>query len=135
MSESTENARLIVRALTMDDLDAIQQLHGKCFPSITTWTRNELASHIKIFPEGQIGIELDGELVATSSSLIVHGEDYFGDHTFAEVSDDGMLTRSHEPTGDTLYGIDIAVDPETRGFRLARRLYDARKELAVELNL
>lgn len=134
MTESTDSARLIIRALTMDDLDAIQGLHARCFPSITTWTREELSSHISIFPEGQIGIELDGELVATSSSLIVHGEDYTGDHTFAEVSDNGLL-RNHEPDGDTLYGIDIAVDPEKRGFRLARRIYDARKELAVELNL
>lgn len=135
MTEHSETSvRLKIRALTLDDLDAIQGLHGRCFPSITTWSREELASHIRVFPEGQIGIELDGELVATSSSLIVHGEDYFGDHTFAEVSDQGML-RNHDATGDTLYGIDIAVDPQRRGFRLARRLYDARKELSIELNL
>jgi predicted amidohydrolase/ribosomal protein S18 acetylase RimI-like enzyme len=134
MSEVAETARLLVRALSVDDLDAIQRLHSKCFPSITAWSREELESHLKIFPEGQIGIELDNELVAISSSLIVHGEDFLGDHTFAQVSDDGML-RTHDKTGDTLYGIDIAVDPERRGFRLARRLYDARKELAIELNL
>ena len=29
--------------------------------------------------------------------------------------------------GNTLYGIEIMVDPEFRGLRLARRLYDARK--------
>lgn len=127
-------ARLVVRALSIDDLDAIHGLHARCFPSITTWSRDELTSHLKVFPEGQIGIELDGELVATSSSVIVHAEDYFGDHTFAQVSDNGMLTN-HDPSGDTLYGIDIAVDPGKRGLRLARRLYDARKELAVSLNL
>lgn len=36
---------------------------------------------------------------------------------------------------DTLYGIEIMVDPEFRGMRLARRLYAARKRLAQEMNL
>jgi predicted amidohydrolase len=37
--------------------------------------------------------------------------------------------------GDTLYGIEIMVDPEYRGLKLSRRLYDARKELCRERNL
>ena len=34
-----------------------------------------------------------------------------------------------------LYGIDVFVHPEYRGMRLARRLYEARKELCERLNL
>ncbi len=34
-----------------------------------------------------------------------------------------------------MYGIEIFVDPEFRELRLARRLYDARKELCEKLNL
>ena len=37
--------------------------------------------------------------------------------------------------GDTLYGIEIMVDPEYRGMKLSRRLYDARKQLCRERNL
>jgi hypothetical protein len=41
-------------------------------------------------------VELDGKLVATSSSLIVD-EEYFGSwHTLKEVSDDGFI-RNHDP--------------------------------------
>lgn len=134
MSSNDTAARLVIRPLAMEDLDAIQTLHQRCFPTLAPWRRDELESHLAIFPEGQIGVELDGVLVAISSSLIVHEEDYMKDHTFDQVTGKGMLT-THDPSGDSLYGIDIAVDPTVRGMRLARRMYDARKELVQELNL
>src|SRR5687767_5881405 len=77
---------------------------------------------------------MDGTLVATSSSLIVDEEDFGAYHTFHEVSDGGFI-RNHDPEGDTLYGIDIAVDPTHRGERLSRRIYEARNELAQQNNL
>ena len=43
--------------------------------------------------------------------------------------------ENHDPEGDTLYGIEIQVDPEFQGMRLARRLYNARKQLARDRNL
>jgi predicted amidohydrolase len=45
------------------------------------------------------------------------------------------MLRTHDPDGDYLYGIDIAVDPKHRGMKLSRRLYDARKQFVVENNL
>ncbi len=93
-----------------------------------------MRAHIEQFPEGQLGIELDGVLVATSTCLIVDEETYGPRHTFRQVSGRGYL-ENHDPEGDTLYGIDIAVSPDHRGKRLARRLYTARKELTRELNL
>ena len=87
-----------------------------------------------MFPEGQLGVEIDGVLVATSSALIVDEEDFGAYHTFDEVSDKGFI-RNHDPEGDTLYGIDIAIDPQHRGAHLTRRLYEARKELARGRNL
>ncbi|MCB9729092.1 MAG: GNAT family N-acetyltransferase [Deltaproteobacteria bacterium] len=126
--------RLVIRTLSLDDLDAIQELHRRCFPGMEPWWRRQLSAQIERFPEGQIGIEMDGRLVATSSSLIVHGESWEGAHTYDEASDGGHI-GTHADDGDTLYGIDIAVDPEFRGMRLARRIYDARKALARERNL
>jgi predicted amidohydrolase/ribosomal protein S18 acetylase RimI-like enzyme len=126
--------RLIVRPLRRKDIAAVQELQRRCFPHIAPWTREQLESQLNVFPEGQLGVELDGEIVATSSSLIVDEEDFGSWHTLKEVSDDGFI-RNHDPAGDTLYGIDIAVVPEQRGNRLARRLYEARKELALRHNL
>jgi predicted amidohydrolase len=127
-------ARLVLRQLTKADIKAVQELQRRCFPTIEPWTQEQMESQFAIFPEGQIGVEIDGVLVATSSSLIVDEEDFGAYHTFDEVSDKGFI-RNHDPEGDTLYGIDIAVDPKHRGVRLTRRIYEARKHLAEERNL
>jgi GNAT superfamily N-acetyltransferase len=59
----------------------------------------------------------------------------FGDkHTYDQITTEGYL-RNHDPDGDTLYGVDIFVNPSYQGLRLGRRLYDARKELCQNLNL
>ena len=131
---STDQSRLLVRPLRLTDLDAIHRIHELCFPGIPSWSRANLESQLSIFPEGQIGVELDGELVAISSSLIVRRSDYLTWHVYREVSDNGNITN-HDAGGDALYGIDIAVDTRHRGLRLARRIYDARKELMRARNL
>ena len=132
MAES--RPRLVVRQLRKTDLKAIQDIQRKSFPTIEPWTKEQLESQLTFFPEGQIGVEIDGNLVATSSSLIVDEEDFGAYHTFDQVSDNGFI-RNHDPDGDTLYGIDIAIDPKNRGVHLTRRIYEARKELARQKNL
>ena len=126
--------RLVVRQLRKSDLRAVQEIQRKSFPMIEPWTKDQLESQLAIFPEGQLGVEIDGILVATSSSLIVDEEDFGAYHTFDDVSDKGFI-RNHDHEGDTLYGIDIAVDPKHRGVHLTRRIYEARKELARRRNL
>ncbi len=126
--------RLVVRPLKKTDLAGIVEIQRKSFPMIDPWTREQFDSQLAIFPEGQIGVEIDGKLVATSSSLIVDEEDFGAYHTFDDVSDKGYI-RNHDGEGDTLYGIDIAVDPKHRGSHLTRRIYEARKELARKRNL
>jgi predicted amidohydrolase/predicted N-acetyltransferase YhbS len=133
VAASTEK-RVIVRALVPDDVEAVQALQRRCFPGIEPWSSEQLRSQLTRFPEGQLCVEYGGHLVATSSALLVDGEDYARPHTFREACDGGFI-RNHDPAGDTIYGIDIAVEPAHRGMRLARRLYEARKELARSMNL
>jgi predicted amidohydrolase len=78
-------------------------------------------------------VDYQGKLVASSSSLIVDFEMY-QDHDLDAVSDNGFI-RNHTPGGSTLYGIEMMVDPDFRGYKLSNRLYDARKRLAREKNL
>ncbi len=131
---SRSSARLVVRRLKKSDYAGVVRLHMRCFPDLEPWTKAQFEAQIARFPEGQIGILLDRTLVATSSSLIVDTDELGREHTFKDASGGGML-ENHEPEGDALYGIDIAVDPDHRGLRLARRLYDARKDLAIGLGL
>ncbi|MEW4526995.1 GNAT family N-acetyltransferase [Maioricimonas sp. JC845] len=126
--------KTIVRPLRFDDFDALVAMQQRCFPSMQPWARDQIESQLRTFPEGQICIEIDGELAASSSSLIVDYDPNLSWHDWTKVTDNGYI-RNHNPKGDTLYGIEIMVDPKFRGMKLSRRLYDARKEICRSHNL
>ncbi len=123
-----------LRLTTIDDFDALVGLQLRSFPGMKPWAREQVASQLAIFPEGQFVIEIDGQIVGSASSLIVDASSQSEWHNWAAITDNGFI-RSHDPGGDTLYGMEIMVDPAYRGLKLSRRLYDARKRLARERNL
>ncbi len=125
---------IIVRKINIKDFDRLHELGLKCYPTIEPWLREHTQSQINIFPEGQICIEYKQQIIASCSSLIVDIEIYDKEHNWYEISDEGFI-RNHNPQGDTLYGIEIIVDPEYQGNGLSRKLYEARKELVKIYNL
>ncbi|MCA9044529.1 MAG: GNAT family N-acetyltransferase [Planctomycetaceae bacterium] len=126
--------KTVVRRITIDDFDALVEMQQLCFPGMQPWQRDQIESQINTFPDGQICVEIDGKLAASSSSLILEFDENLAWHDWKKVADNGYI-RNHNRKGDTLYGIEIMVHPEFRGMKLSRRLYDARKELCRERNL
>ncbi|MFN3405466.1 MAG: GNAT family N-acetyltransferase [Cytophagaceae bacterium] len=130
-----EQHRIHLRNISLDDYDQIKEIMDQVYSNAGgSWTKTEFKSMLKHFPEGQIGIEDNGRLVAAAFSLIVDYSKYGDNHNYKQITGNGMLT-THDPDGDTLYGIDVFVHPDYQGLRLGRRLYDARKELCEKLNL
>lgn len=125
---------IIIRQINIKDYEHIVKLQLKCFPTMTPWKKEHLQSQIDTFPEGQLCIEYKKKIIASSSSLIVDIEIYDKEHNWYEISGRGYI-RNHNPEGDTMYGIEIMVDPEYQRKGLARKLYDTRKELALQYNL
>jgi len=126
--------KIRLRNLRPSDFDAVIELQARCFPGMKPWSREQYDSHMATFPEGQFCVLYGKRIIASATSLIVDSADYSEWHNWREITDNGTI-RNHDPDGDTLYGIEIMVDPEFRGQRLARRLYAARKNLARERNL
>ena len=125
---------LLLRPMTVDDFDALVELQRRCFPGMGPWVRAQIESQLRIFPEGQFVLSLDGRLVGSANSLIVDASSHSDWHDWKVITDNGYI-RSHDPQGDMLYGIEIMVDPDFRGMKLSRRLYDARRQLARDRNL
>jgi predicted amidohydrolase/ribosomal protein S18 acetylase RimI-like enzyme len=126
--------KIIIRNIRMEDIDAIIALGKRCLPNMEAWKREQLVSHIRIFPEGQFCVEYEDKIVGSCSSLIVNFNEYHDQHTWSVITDNGFITN-HDPEGLNLYGIEVMVDPEYRRMKLGHRLYEARKELARQLNL
>lgn len=126
---------LTLRNMRSADYDAIAAIMDRVYPTLGgAWSPRIFEAQLARFPDGQICIEDNGKIVAGAISVVVN-YDKFGDHhTYAQITGSGTLS-THDPNGDTLYGVDMFVHPEYRGMRLGRRLYDARKELVENLNL
>lgn len=126
--------KTILRPLQSDDFEQLVAMQQACFPGMQPWQMDQIESQLQHFPAGQLVIEIEGRIAASSSSLILSYDSNLEWHDWQKIADNGYI-RNHDPRGDTLYGIEIMVHPDFRGMKLARRLYDARKELCREKNL
>lgn len=130
---------IIVRSYTEADIPALIDVQRACFPPPypvgQLWSPEQLKSHIEVFPAGAMCAEIAGRIVGSCTSLIIDFDPAHPDHTWDEAADGGYIRRSHDPNGNTLYGIDMAVVPELRGRGVARAMYRARFQLVKDLGL
>lgn len=122
--------KIELRLITIHDYADLKDIMERVYKTMpnSAWNQEQIETLTSIFPEGQVGIIVDGKLVACALTLIVNYSDVEKNHTYAQIT--GQYTfNTHQPNGDTLYGIDVFIDPDYRGMRLGRRLYDYRKEL------
>ncbi|MBN1650864.1 MAG: bifunctional GNAT family N-acetyltransferase/carbon-nitrogen hydrolase family protein [Bacteroidales bacterium] len=125
--------------LTFLSIDDYQELKKAMIASYSTmpdayWRENQIEALIDRFPEGQVVIKVNNQIAGSALSIIVDYSKIDRHHTYQEITGDYSF-NTHNPDGDMLYGIDVFIKPEFRGLRLARRLYDYRKELCERLNL
>lgn len=126
---------LKIRPLQLDDYGQLSQSFTRAYAGGDKfWSYSQIEKLIRIFPEGQIVAVADGRIVGCALSVIVDYDKVKNDHTYASVTGQDTFD-THNPNGDVLYGIEVFVHPEYRGLRLARRMYDYRKDLCETLNL
>jgi predicted amidohydrolase/GNAT superfamily N-acetyltransferase len=99
------------------------------------WSERQLSNHQKVFPAGQLVAVVDDQIVGAVASLIItSSRDPYRAHTYAGITDGGYF-HNHDPSGDTLYGADVYVDPDFQGRGVGAALYEARRRLCKALNL
>jgi GNAT superfamily N-acetyltransferase len=120
------------------DLEAMQRL---CYPTLSEieiFTAEKYLNHLKLFPQGQFVAlaEVNGREIPVGSTTTYRTDFDFDhiDHTFQEAIADGWLTN-HDNEGEWLYGVDMMVHPKFQGRGVAGKLYKARRDLAMRLNL
>lgn len=135
MEQTHKINKVEIRNLRMEDYDQLAQSFTRVYADKDVfWTRAQIKKLITIFPEGQIVTVADEKIVGCALSIIVDYDMVKGDHTYAKVTGNETF-NTHNPKGNILYGIEVFIHPEYRGLRLARRMYDYRKELCEKLNL
>lgn len=130
-----ESTHLKLREITPDDYQELASLMNKVYPDLGgAWPESIILQLMRLFPEGQLCIEDNGVLVAAALAIKVSYNRFSNPHKYEELITDYRV-HSHDKNGDALYGLDVFVSPHYRGYRLGRRLYEARKDLCRDLNL
>ncbi|MFL6434863.1 MAG: GNAT family N-acetyltransferase [Nitrososphaeraceae archaeon] len=127
-----------IRNIRLDDIDKVLRLQEVSFADMASygmvWPASYLKKHVHIFPEGQLCAEINGEIVASASSLVIMLKSQYSEHTWHEITGHGLFT-THDPKGDTLYGADISTHPKFQRKGIGTMLYNVRKNLVIRMNL
>lgn len=131
--------RLTVRPSEERDVAGIIEVCRQVYPHHPPYGADQLASHLEVFPEGQLSaVETDAEgnerIVGMAASLILRWDDYDIDEHWHDFTDRGYFTN-HDPSGRTLYGAEVMVDPSMQGSGVGSLLYEERDALLRRLGL
>ena len=130
-----ESTHLRLRPLNPKDYGELASLMNLVYPDLGgAWPESTIRQLMALFPEGQLCIEDNGIVVAAALAIKVSYDRFSNPHKYEELITDYRV-HSHDPNGDAIYGLDVFVHSDYRGYRLGRRLYEARKELCREHNL
>lgn len=128
---------ITVRNTTPNDFAQIIMLTKLIYPDSVAWSPEQLASHLRVFPEGQF-VAIDSEtdtVVGFAASLVIPWDDYDMKMSWRDFTNNGFFTN-HDPVhGKTLYGAEAMVHPQMQGGGIGSALYVARRELVERLGL
>lgn len=134
---SKQAEKIQVRRAQLSDVPGIIRCQRAAYPSFPEsglCNRRHLRLQLRAFPEGQFVAVRGKEVVGYATALIVRMDEESPWYSYSEITGNGTFS-CHDPTGDTLYGADIAVHPDVRGRGVAGLLYDARRRLLKRFNL
>lgn len=128
---------IIIRQTNTEDFPQIIELSKEIYHEKSAWTEKELASHLEIFPEGQL-VAVDDKtkkIVGMSASLIVLWDDYEIQETWEDFTDRGLFTNHDAENGRTLYGAEVMVSTHERRKGIGKKIYKARRKIVEDLDL
>ncbi|TWT05218.1 GNAT family N-acetyltransferase [Planococcus sp. CPCC 101016] len=101
------------------------------FPPELWWNDEQLENHVKLYPQGALCIEVEGELAGSMTALLTDFDPVHPEHKWQEITDDGYI-RNHKPQGATLYIVDICIRPKYRSLKLGQLLMQSMYERVVQ---
>ncbi|KPJ96262.1 MAG: carbon-nitrogen hydrolase [Gammaproteobacteria bacterium SG8_15] len=133
---SNPSSKLVIRNAKPSDVPAISDLTTRAYTGtgMHGYSAGSLKGQINNFPDGQFVILVDDKVVGYCATFRISEKMCLKPHTWAEITGNGYASR-HEPDGDWLYGMEVCIDPDYRGYRLGQRLYNERKKLCQSLGL
>lgn len=119
-----------------EHFDSIIEICRLVYPTERPYTREELADHVRVYPQGQfVALESSRDEVAgVHFTLRLRMMDFHLDDSWDVLTAGGSFL-DHAADGHTLYGADIMVHPTHQHHGLGRALTEAARHLVQRENL
>ncbi|MFH1294076.1 MAG: GNAT family N-acetyltransferase [Pseudomonadota bacterium] len=101
-----------IRQARLEDIPGILDVEEESWPEHLRATEVQFVSRIETFPEGTLVAVMNGTIVGVVATEIVNYRDFRQSTaalTWDKITDQGFIKKTHNPSGDTLYGVDISV--------------------------
>ncbi len=109
--------RLMIRQVTIEDLDRCCAIERAAYEGEEAATRDKIARRIREYPEGFIVLAQDGSVAGFINSGATDDVD-LADEAFKEL-------EGHDPAGRHVVVFSVVVHPDHQGLGLAGKLMDA----------
>lgn len=127
--------RIQVRNLSQADITEANRLEAGAWPEDVQASSEKLIDRYHTFAAGFFGAFSSNRLVGMASSQIISYADKSRLVSWAELTADGWISKTHQPSGNCLHFVSICVDPGIRHLGVATQLNEARLQVARDLGL
>jgi GNAT superfamily N-acetyltransferase len=136
---STSVHDIVLRNICQEDIPKILAIQRQSYPEVANgylYVPLFLENHINLFYEAQFCVELNGDIIASATSLKVSLDPEHVEHTWYEIiSKFGRPSSRPSIEGDSLYADDIVTHPNFRHLGIGTLLFDARKQVVKKYGL
>ncbi|OGH15034.1 MAG: hypothetical protein A3H50_01125 [Candidatus Levybacteria bacterium RIFCSPLOWO2_02_FULL_37_10] len=129
-----ESALNISPANKDDFLEQVMKVERSAWPPELQASKSKFESRFNIFPQGFFVVRLDGKIKGVTTSQIT-AYDESSTHTWDEITDNGMIEKTHSPQGNALYVVSVGVGADTQRGGVGGKLVQLQLELAKKLGL
>lgn len=125
---------LEVRQAGLRDIKKILQIEKEAWPKGLRATKEMFRSRLKTFPEGFLCAVMDGEIQGFVVTEILDYDMRGSRLSWQEATDNGYIRKTHNPNGDTLYGVSLSVSTHAQR-RVSVALLEATGKLVIKYGL
>jgi len=125
--------RIKIRQARVGDIEAILSVEKKAWPENLRASREMYQSRLGTFPQGTLVAEMEDRIEGVVIFQIMHFNSIPDISSWSEATDYGYIQNSHNPKGNSFYGVNLSVCPRAQG-RVAVALLEAVGKLAIKHN-
>lgn len=125
--------KIRIRQARVNDIEAMLLVEEKAWPESLRACQEMYQSRLGTFPQGTLVAEIEGEIEGVVVVQIINSTSIPDIRSWNEATDYGYIKNSHDPKGNSLYGINLSVRPRTQS-RAPVALLEAVGKLAIRHN-